>query len=359
MAFGVTSTGFVKKTLQDIIDEKQAKAQQVFGSDVDLTETSPLQQFIEVIAVEEALLWDQAEAIYYSGFLQFATGASLDELVLLIGVTRKAATKATGSVAFTGTPATLISAGTVVMTATGIEFETDADTTIDGGTATANITAVVPAEAGNVAANTVTQLKVPIAGVDTVTNPAATTGGSDIETDTALRERALVALIALGRGTVGAIAAAVESVPGVLSVFVDENLTTHDITVTVEGPTIPDADVTDAVEDTRPAGIPATIQNPTLIDIYVETDVEVEDEPSDAASQIETAIIDYVNDLGVGVGVIFSKLFDIIFNVGTWVNDVTDLKLDIVSPPTGTSNISIGATEKAETDVTQVDVTTT
>ena len=79
--YGITTAGFVPKTLDVIITEMQNEARLQFGTDVDLTETSPLQKFIEVEAMEVARLWDMAESIYYSGFLETAEGASLDIVV--------------------------------------------------------------------------------------------------------------------------------------------------------------------------------------------------------------------------------------------------------------------------------------
>ena len=101
MAFGVTATGFIKKTYDDIITEKKAQAQTVFGADVDLTETSPLLKYIEATSMEEAQLWDMAESLYYSAFIETATGDSLDKAVKILGVIRKPSSKAEGEVTFT------------------------------------------------------------------------------------------------------------------------------------------------------------------------------------------------------------------------------------------------------------------
>jgi Uncharacterized homolog of phage Mu protein gp47 len=55
---------------------------------------------LESVAYESALIWDLLEDLYYSGYVDFATGDSLDHLVALLGIRRKAATRAEGTVLF-------------------------------------------------------------------------------------------------------------------------------------------------------------------------------------------------------------------------------------------------------------------
>jgi uncharacterized phage protein gp47/JayE len=108
-------------------------------------------------------------------------------------VTRLAAVAATGPVEFTGTDGTVIPAGTEVESGDGIVYTTDADTTIDAGTATADVTAVEAGEAGNQSAGVTLSLTSPIAGLESQAAVAGDglTGGSDTETDASLRKRLL------------------------------------------------------------------------------------------------------------------------------------------------------------------------
>ena len=69
MAYGVTSDGFIKKMYSVIIDEKKTQAIAMFGPNVDLTDTSLLYKFIQICAMEEALLWDMGESIYWYWYL--------------------------------------------------------------------------------------------------------------------------------------------------------------------------------------------------------------------------------------------------------------------------------------------------
>ena len=366
MSFGVGPTGFVVKTYAQILSEKKVKAQELFGDDIDLTDTSPLYKLLQTQALEEQRLWEMAEAFYYSAFVDYATGASLDRVAVLVGVIRKAAGFAVGSITFTGINGTIIPAGTVVQT-TGdivVKFTTDALVTIAGGTATVNITAQIPGIDGNVAAGTIDSLGTPIPGVATVNNPATTSGGTDVETDEDLRYRCKGALVALAKGTLEAIRLAVLAVTGVISVSAYEDLDIHKVTLYVYGVTFPNTDVDDAIEDTRPAGIPVDWYEVTTQDIYVDVTVEVDRNqvPPDGATQIQTAIVDYVNALGAGDDVIYMKVADAVWDAeedesDAWIKDITVLKTGIAPAPAGVVNIVLAVDKKASTGPAKVNVT--
>ena len=126
-----------------------------------------------------------------------------------------------------------------------------------------------------------------------------------------------------------------------------------------------DTDVDDAIENTRPAGIPVNWYGVTSVDIYVDVTVDVDPDlvPADGASQIETGIVNYLTGLSSGDDVIYSKLIDAIYDVeedetDAWIRDITSLKIGTSSPPTSESNLTIAKNQKATSDVTKVDVTT-
>lgn len=108
-------------------------------------------------------------------------------------VPRKPASYAIGPALLIGSNDVIIEAGTVLMRADGLEYETDADVTISGGQAIADVTALTAGQTGNAVAGTALSLASPIAGI----NSAATvhtngiTGGSDQEENPALSSRVL------------------------------------------------------------------------------------------------------------------------------------------------------------------------
>jgi len=363
MAYGVTANGFVAKTFDIIVAEKEAEAIVLFGADIDLTETSPLKMFIQVQALEEAKLWDMAESFYYTAFVDFATGASLDRVGALLGVSRNSAAKATGQVTFNGVNGTIIPIDTVVLTDTNIEFVTDVAGTIAGGTVTVSITAVLPGTDSNVAGATITLLKTPIVGVTSLSNANPTTGGTDLETDVSYRNRIKNYLLVQAKGTLESIRQAVLAVTGVTGCSATEDTDIHSANLMVAGVSKPDVNVDAAIEDTRPAGIYVTWDIPTTIDTYVDITVNVNSSaPGSASADIEAAIIAYVNGLGVGDDVIYTKVYDAVYDVEEaavtpWIVDITVLKVDDVTPPVATVNLVIAVDEKALTDVAKVGVT--
>lgn len=148
---------------------------------------------------EAARLYDLAGTeVVAAAFPQWAWGEYLDDHGELRAVGRLAATAATGEVTFTGDDGTLIPPGTTV----GVEPQ-DPDapapefTTTEAGTIDVSLEVTVPVRAsqggsdGNVAAGAITAILTPTDGVTAVINDDATVGGTDTETDAALRDRIL------------------------------------------------------------------------------------------------------------------------------------------------------------------------
>src|SRR5262249_50203278 len=86
---GITSNGFVIKTFEDILNDKAARAREVFGDDVDLRSTSALRKILDLSSAEDQELWKRMEAFYYSNFVSTAAGNSLDRLGEDVAVARR------------------------------------------------------------------------------------------------------------------------------------------------------------------------------------------------------------------------------------------------------------------------------
>ena len=128
-------------------------------------------------------------------FVSSATGSYLDLRVGEDGIVREGATFAAGAVVFSGSSGRPIPVGTVVQTSDGaVQFATQSAVSIgSGGTVSAGIVATVAGTAGNLPAGATVNLWTAIAGVQPsgIVDSAGTTGGTDIETDAALRIRGL------------------------------------------------------------------------------------------------------------------------------------------------------------------------
>lgn len=391
---GVTAAGFELKELIDIITDMDTEARVQFGADVDLSSTSPLQKFIQVVAAEQALLWLELERAYYAGYFDFAASSNLDNMIAIIGMVRQPAVKAAGAVTFTGTESKSIPAGFEVQTAgsSPIIFTTDEPVTISGGVATVDITAKVSGLDGNVAANTIIVITHPETGIDTVTNAAVTSGGEDAETDEALRNRIKLSLSSAGAATLDAIRAGVLDVTGLSACALEENDTITDYTpgglpaksfrVTALGGA--DDDIGQAIFDNKPAGIQAYgdvsgnavsddgtayvmwFRRPDPIDIYVDVILTTDSTfPTDGLALVENAIITYIGGtdlnavehlgLDIGADVIFNEVVATVMDI-QGVTDVVVGMNTTGAPVVETANISIATTEKAVTSTTLVTV---
>lgn len=181
--YGVTPTGFVRKPFTAILADLEARIRANLGDDIDLLPHTLFYQLLEACGYEIALIWDSLEDLYYSGYIEFATGISLDYLIALLTIRRKAATSATGTVSFSRNPSgqtVTIPKGTRVATPgpENIVYQTMQTAYLTDTSVSVPIIAMVPGASGNVAPATITRLIDPISSVTGVSNPVATTGAS-------------------------------------------------------------------------------------------------------------------------------------------------------------------------------------
>ena len=132
MAFGVTTSGFVIKRLEDIKDEIESSLRAALGPEINLLPQAVFGQIVGIFSERESLVWELAEDVYNSQYPDTAEGVPLDNVVALTGTTRKEATKSTSQILAEGTALTVIPQGSVVSVQGDSEarFETDADATI-------------------------------------------------------------------------------------------------------------------------------------------------------------------------------------------------------------------------------------
>lgn len=102
------------------------------------------------------------------------------------GISRKAATYATGSVTVTGTGT--INIGDLFETSAGTQFKA-IETKVIASSGSVNIQAVISGIGGNVAIGTIKLFPITLTGFTAVTNAAITSGGFDAELDADLLQR--------------------------------------------------------------------------------------------------------------------------------------------------------------------------
>lgn len=288
---GVTSTGFLAKTLTDLQSDLRAAARRVYGNAVNVDPRARVGQLLDLFSDRLSEAWELAEAIAGAFDPNGATGVLLDNLAALTGTTRKAATKSTVSVVFIGTNGTVLSAGRQVgVTGTSTVFQTLAGATITTATAWAATTAYAQGvirsasgalwyattggTSGSTAPNgagptfvdgtvtwmrlgagsafaqvaceatetgplqgfsaSITTIVTPVAGLDSVINPLDATPGRNEETDAELRLRRQQEIAGIGSAPLDALWSEVSQVDGVTTCVVFENVT--DVTVGTIGP---------------------------------------------------------------------------------------------------------------------------
>ena len=381
--FGLLPSGFKRKQYTDIKESMETRAKNLFGEDVNLAEKSPLGLFIRLFAWSVGILWQLAEKVYFSAYVHTAEGSSLDHVSKYIGISRFPATSATGEVTFTGDEGIGVPEGFLVQTPDGIVFEVLEGGTIDN-TEQINleVQAIDVGTIGNVSENRITEIVNPLAGLNSVNNSDPISGGSNVESDDALRERYELSVSQVGSSTSASIEATILQVDGVVDAKVREN----DLPTTENG--IPpksiaplvlggaNEDIARAILKTKAAGILSfgsvveTVEDsrgvefdigftrpteaPITVDVTLTTNATF---PGDGNEQIRTAIIQYIGGededgstftgLRLGQDVIYTQIIGLCHTV----QGVTDVSLTV---NTGTSNIPIDDDEIATTIFTDV-----
>lgn len=278
MAYGVTDSGFNRKKFTDIKESLEQRARNLFGEDVDLSETSPLMKIINASSLELARLWDSAELIYSSAYIDQATGVNLERIAKLMGIQRSPATYSTGQATFYGDNDTKVPNEFTIATSSGLKFETTESGVIGqetSGEVTLDIKALKTGEDYNVPSNTIDEFVDNKSGVLEVNNDNATTGGEEVETDASLRTRVKSALDVVGNATKTAIENKLLEVDGITSVSVSEN---DDISIDIIIGGLGSKDelseevkeeVDDTINSVRAYGIPYYWDTPTHITINV------------------------------------------------------------------------------------------
>ena len=196
-----------------------------------------------------------------------AEGAALSAIVLsMLPEGRQPGIAATGVLIFSRPTAALsdivIPAGTVCAAladdGTLLQFTVDEAVTLTTGETQvyASATAQASGKAGNVSTGLVNIIRTPIVGIQAVTNDAPFSGGTDQESDTDLRERALYTIWVNGRATIPLLEEHIDGVAGVREAHV-ETMGQGDVLIVIDAVGDIDQDIDDMVLDNLAAGCTA------------------------------------------------------------------------------------------------------
>ena len=378
---GLTAEGFQRRTYDDILNDKIDKAVELFGSDIDTSDLTPLGKYIRLNAYDQALAEEEAEAIYYSIFPEFATGDSLSRLCPFVGISRMQAIPATYTVKVTGETGTEIPYGWLVRTEAVTEdvlttyYNTQEAVIGADGTCTLTVECVEAGTIGNVDPAEICEAVNPTAGVTSVAGVGLVTIGADVEDDVSLRNRFEQAREGMGSCNEDAIRAALLRVPTVTSagVIVNEGDTTdadgrpaRSFECFIAGGENYHAEIAETIFEKKPIGIRTwgdvsqevtdasgnahairfshTSQVSVYVRMSIRTDATFEGE--DGVASIKNRIMAHINSLSIGQPVIISPLYGIIHDEAG-VIEVTSLELSKDGASWSSANIAVERWEKA------------
>lgn len=347
------------KSFATLVRDQATAIQAKANALVDFTVGSILRSVAEANA--GVALWLESLILQVLALTRAATsnGSDLDSWVADYGLTRLASAAAAGSVTysrFTPTTSALVPIGSRVQTSDFTQtFVVIVDTTNAAYSATlggyqivatvSSVTVPVVAQTAssgsNVQANTVSVILDSIIGVDTVNNSAAFTGGTNGESDGALRTRFVAYLASLARGTVAAIGYAISnvqlgitykineninfalaSVPGYLTIVIDNGTGTPPASLITS--------VYQAVDLYRAAGITFGVFAPTIVTANVSMIVGVKtgyDGPT-VKGAVGQVVTNYINTLPIGGTLSYTRLAQVAYDASPGVATVSSLLLN-------------------------------
>lgn len=313
----------------DILDKMTSKYKTLTSA--TLSDESDIMLRMKILAGELHNLSAMADFIKRQLFVQTAQGEYLDSHAQQRGLTRKAATKATGKVTFyTIAPAAtdiVIDAGTIVGTPApnAKRFQTDELCIIPQGKTevTVGVTATKPGADHNVLINTVTVPVTPPIGVSSVKNKTIFSNGTDEETDEMLRERLLESYRDVSNGTNAEYYKRLAmSVPGVYSAGVipkQRGVGTVDVYICAQGENATPkliAETQSLLDKQRELCVDINVQSATELYISYTFNLSVNDgySFSEVAQRTEDNIRQYIDSLGIGKAVMLADIGDIIYH---------------------------------------------
>lgn len=381
MAFGLSDQGFQAKRLADIKAELEQTWRSKFGDNVRVDAESPDGQIIGIMAEREALIWELCAKIYSSSYSSSARGVQLDRLHELVAISRLAAKSSTVDVTLTGTPSTVIPAGSKLATAdTGAKFSLSAGVTIGGGGTVTG--AFVADNTGPIQAlsGTLTVIVTPVAGWTSATNPLDADVGRNVETDAQFSARKSRLLSTVAGCSAPAIFAALAKLADVEEVLIIENRSTAPDFDGRPGCSIEcvvkagdQQEILDTLWALKPGGAQAygstsgividrrgdpqtlAFSRPTDLPLYVEIDLIVDDRfPANGLETVRDAVLAFgLDEFTIGRRVI---PFEMVQRIDTAGIVTLTIRVGTSNPPVSGEPFAIAKTQIAKLDSSRVTV---
>lgn len=382
---GLTSSGFTRKTLDEILESIKTRLRSTFGSGTDTNEDEAVMQSITPQAIEIEESWQSQKLIYDQMNPAAAEGVALDNIGAITGTPRIAGKNSTVLVDATGNEGATIAIGFQrSVQDTGEIFEL----TSEVGLQTLPAVGSQPLQFLMTALNDGPVLAVATtlnvgslpAGITNIINSVDATPGTLNETDEEYRISRKERLAGIGKGTVAAIKAGLTEVPDIISRTVLENdtdvtdsngLPANSVRCIVEGGA--SQDIIDSIGENKGSGTgtfgiqTGTYTDPTdgqeftinydivsAVNIYVAVVVTEKDSgyPANGDELIKTAILALTWENGEDV--ILPKLQNAVTSVDGIVTYT--LFFDTSATPVVDTTITIDEAERADFDSTRITV---
>ena len=267
---GLSASGFEHKNLETVVTDVTGGMTDK-DSGLNVTSDSIVMYLLLPVMQQITELWLGVLHLYDSLTPESATGAMLDTLCHLVGIRRLPATKAKGIVTLHGVEDTEIRVGSIIsVDPTGRSFLTTQTVTI---AADGSVDVEVESEQAmphKVEVGALSVISGTVSGVSTATNSSEIHGGTDQETDDALRLRREESLSLNGAGTLASIKANLLALPFVQSVLVlepqDFGGSSLGVAVLiynkngVQDDSINDPQIRKVLDDQKPAGLPYDVE---------------------------------------------------------------------------------------------------
>lgn len=366
---GVTDKGYTRRSYDEILNGKIAKARELFGEDIDTGEHSAMGKFIRINAYDQALQEETMELIYYSRYPDTATGVSLDRIADFAGIMRNPSTAAGYRVELMGEPGHIVEKGFLVGTESQLNYSSQAPLVLDEkGRAEGIFYCTINGSMGNADSREINTIVNPDARVSSMQCLGVFVPGEDTESDFSLRRRIKSAIQGAGSTNENAVRAALLRVPTVVSAGVivnnedvadDKGRPPHSFECFVTGGEQHHRQIAEAIFEKKPLGIKShgresvdivdsggfihSIKFSHSTNVPVQVWLSLRKNPEYTATgeeEIAYNLSEHINSLGLGVPLIYSALFGHVYKV-PGVEELMELKLSTDSGVSFiTSNIS-------------------
>jgi uncharacterized phage protein gp47/JayE len=381
MTSGLTPSGFVAPTLQDEIDDLNAKLLANVDAGLDLDESKPLGQIVAILAEKYLELSTLGAAVYAAINPDNASGNLLVNACAISGTRPQVPTYSKVTATLTLAAGTRVSAGAVASvlnepTNTWVLTQDVVNTT----TGTLGLPGLFRSSQPGVIkayATTFTVVQSPAIGWTGLSNPLDSTDGEAGDTDDTLRAKREEELQGVGSGTTGALRARLLEMPGMglpgsnAFVFDNDTLETSSDGIPAKsircvvwdgtGSTVSDATIAATIWQNKPAGVgtsgsttvavndsagnpqAVSFQRATAVPIYV-TCVVVPAPgvtiDATARAAVRAALKNFADSWTLGSSVIALPFARAAIVPGVTVDVTAPFEFDVTASPTNTANIS-------------------